>query len=239
MQQAVVVDCDPLPDHQIPAWINHEAKNLGITVREDAVQLLKDAAGGSLYGLRRELEKLSAYVPAGRPVHIQDVEALRGREPGASVFDLLNAIGDAATGRAFTILSRNIEAGEAPLRILGALVWQYRRLWKMKESAQRSGRPGEAGRALRMDPARANTFLSRFSESHLHQAFRLLMETDSKLKGGSGGTGKRVMEDLLLQLCRRHKHEEKTVRGPAGDLSRRPAGARPVSNVRTIRIEKR
>ena len=239
MQQAVLVDCDPLPDRQIPAWIHQEAKNLGITVREDAAQLLKEAAGGSLYGLRRELEKLSAYVPAGRPVLVEDVEALRGREPGASVFDLLNAIGDGATGRACTILSRNIEAGEAPLRILGALVWQYRRLWKVKESAQRSGRPGEAGRALRMDPDRANTFLSKFSEPHLHQAFRLFMEADSKLKGESGGTGKRVMEDLLLQLCRRQMAQEKAVRGPAGDPSRKPAGPRFVSNVRTIRTEKR
>jgi DNA polymerase-3 subunit delta len=239
MQQAVVVDCSPLPDRLIPAWINHEAKDLGITVREDAAQLLKDAAGGSLYGLRRELEKLSAYVPAGRPVLIEDVEALRGREPGASVFDLISAIGDGATGRAFTILSRNIEAGEAPLRILGALLWQYRRLWKVKESAQRGGRPGEAGRALRMDPAKANAFLSKFSEDHLHQAFRLFMEADSRLKGGSGGTGKRVMENLLLQLCRRRRPEEPAPRGSAGDLSRKPVGARPVSNIRTIRTGKR
>jgi DNA polymerase-3 subunit delta len=240
MQQAVVVDCDPLPDRQIPAWINQEAKDLGITVREDAAQLLKEAAGGSLYGLRRELEKLSAYVPAGRPVLVEDVEALRGREPGASVFDLITAIGDGATGRAFTILSRNVEAGEAPLRILGALVWQYRRLWKIKESAQRSGgRPGEAGRALRMDPARANAFLSKFSEAHFHQAFRLFMEADSKLKGGSGGTGKRVMEGLLLHLCHRQSPDQRARPHSAGDFSRKPAATRPVSNVRTIRTGKR
>jgi DNA polymerase-3 subunit delta len=239
MQQAVVVDCDPLPDRVIPAWIREEARSFGITVQEDAVQLLKEAAGGSLYALRRELEKLSAYVPAGRPVHVEDVDALRGTEPGASVFDLIMAIGAGALGRAFTILARNLDAGEAPLRILGALVWQYRRLWKVKDSAQRSGRAGEAGRALRMDPAQATAFLGKFSETHLHQAFRLFMEADSKLKGGSGGTGKRVLEDLLLQLCLRPKADGKPAPGPAGGLSRKPAGAKPVSNVRTIRTGKR
>jgi DNA polymerase-3 subunit delta len=236
MQHAVVVDCDPLPDRQIPAWIHREARSFGITVQEDAVLLLKEVAGGSLYALRRELEKLSAYVPTGRPVHLEDVEALRGTEPGASVFDLIIAIGAGAVGRAFTILARNLDAGEAPLRILGALVWQYRRLWKVKDSTRQGGRPGEAGRALGMDPIRATAFLAQFSEAHLHQAFRLFMEADSKLKGGSGGSGKRVLEELLLQLCQRPKPDEKPSSGPAGNLPRKP---RPVSNVRTIRTGKR
>jgi DNA polymerase-3 subunit delta len=239
MQHAVVVDCDPLPESQVPAWIHHEARSMGITVREEAAQLLKEAAGGSLYALRRELEKLSAYVPAGRPVLLEDVEALRGTEPGASVFDLIVAIGTGALGRAFTILARNLDAGEAPLRILGALVWQYRRLWKVKESARQSGRPGEAARALRMDPAKATAFLSKFSEAHLHQAFRLFMEADSKLKGGSAATGKRVLEDLLLQLCHRPKRDEAPRSGPPSGVSQRPPGSKPVSNVRTIRTGKR
>ena len=112
MQKAVVVDCDPLQDRQIPAWIGQEAASLGISVREDAVQALKESAG-SLYALRRELEKLAAYVPAGRAVTVEDVQALRGTEPGASVFDLTMAIGAGARGRALTILARNLEAGEA------------------------------------------------------------------------------------------------------------------------------
>lgn len=239
MQQAVVVDCDPLPDRQVLAWINEEAAGLGLTVQEAAAQLLKEAAGGSLYALRRELEKLSAYVPAGRPVLIDDVETLRGTEPGASVFDLTIAIGSGAPGRALTILARNLDAGEAPLRILGALVWQYRRLWKIKDSPQQGGRPGEAGRALRMDPVKATVLLSKFSESHFRQAFRLFMDVDSRLKGGGGGSGKRVLEDLLLQLCHSVRAPEKPRGGAAGEGARKPAGSRTVSNVRTIRSVKR
>ena len=238
MQRAVVVDCDPLPERQVSAWIHAEATSLGITVREDAAQHLKEAAG-SLYALRRELEKLAAYVPAGRPVGIEDVQALKGTEPGASVFDLTVAIGAGASGRALTILSRNLDAGEAPLRILGALVWQYRRLWKVKDSVQRGGRPGEAVRALRMDPSMAAAVLSQFSDAHMTQAFQLFMEVDSKLKGGSSGAAKRVLEDLLLQLCRKPKATEKPKLGSSGDAARKPGRPKTVSNVRTIRNVKR
>ena len=139
--------------------------------------------------------------PSDRIVQAADVEALRGTEPGASVFDLMNAIGAHDHGRALRILARNVENGEAPLRILGALVWQYRRLWKTKEQLRSGGREGEAARTLRMDPARVRGFLEQFSDAQLVQAFQWFMETDSKLKGGSGSTPLRVMEDLLFRLC--------------------------------------
>jgi DNA polymerase-3 subunit delta len=238
MQKAVVVDCDPLQDRQVAAWIGQEAASLGMTMREDAIQALKES-GGSLYALRRELEKLAAYVPAGRAVTVEDVQVLRGTEPGASVFDLTMAIGAGAQGRALTILARNIEAGEAPLRILGALVWQYRRLWKVKGSVQQGVRAAEAGRVLRMDPVKAAALLSQFSDSHMTQAFRLFMESDSKLKGGSSGSPKRVLEDLLLRLCRKPKAPEKPRPGLTGGAARKPGGDKTVSNVRTIRSVKR
>jgi DNA polymerase-3 subunit delta len=210
-----------------------------MTVQEQAVQLLKERADGSLYALRRELEKLSAYVPAGRPVLAKDVEMVGGTEPGASVFDLLTAIGARASGRAFTILTRNFEAGEAPLRILGALIWQYRRLWRVKEAMGQSGRPGEAGRALRMDPAQAAALLAEFDDAHLTQAFTWFLEADSKLKGGSGASAKRVMEDLLLRLCHRPRLVETCKRSSPSEPVRKPSGLRPMSNVKTIRTGKR
>lgn len=239
LREAVVVDCDALAEAPLLTWIRQEAATLGLTVQEEAAHLLKELAAGSLYALRRELEKLSAYVPAGRPASVADVEALRGTEPGASVFDLTLAIADRNVGRAWTILARNLEAGEAPLRILGALVWQYRRLWKVKDTARQSSRPAEAGRAFRMDPAKAAALLSEFSESHLQQAFRLFMEADSQLKGGSSGSPKRVLENVLLALCQRPGTPQPTRRDALGHPERKPARSKPVSNVRTVRTGKR
>ncbi|MDA2912287.1 hypothetical protein MYX04_15315, partial [Nitrospiraceae bacterium AH_259_D15_M11_P09] len=52
-----------------------------------------------------------------------------------------------------------------------------------------------------MPPFKVREFVGRFSERHLRTAFQLFMETDAKLKGGSGGRPVRVMESLLLALC--------------------------------------
>ncbi|MGE0646062.1 MAG: DNA polymerase III subunit delta [Nitrospira sp.] len=231
---AMVVECSSLRDAQLLPWIAQEAKRVGLQLEERAVQVLRETCGTSLYGLRRELEKLASYVPSGRSATADDVHLLRGVDPGASVFDLTLAIAEGDRGRALSILARNLEAGEAPLRILGSLVWQYRRLWKVKELVVDGGREGEAARSLRMDPRKVRHFLDRFSIGHLQNALRLFLETDAKLKGGSGSRPRMVLESLLFKLSEENagKLASTTVQRPAPPNRAR---TRVVSNVRTIK----
>src|SRR5215813_5130351 len=203
IQASVVVDCGPLKDSQLVPWLKQEAHRGGIRLEEDALHLLKEACGGSLYSARREIEKLASYVSGDRAVTTADVATLRGIEPGQSVFDLAAAIGAKHRGKALAIVARNLEAGEAPLRILGSLAWQYRRLWKVKELLRQGGREGEAARTLRMDPSKVRAFLDQFPDAHLYEALRLFLEADARLKGGSGGRPARILEDVLLRLCGR------------------------------------
>lgn len=198
MKRAVLVDCAPPPEGQLPAWIKAEAGRVGVKVEDEAVLLLKDMAaslkdmaGGSLYLIRRELEKLAAYVGEGAVARAADVQILKGTEPGASVFDLTGAIGAQNRAQALRILARNLDAGEDPLRILGALAWQYRRIWKAKEQGGSWGRESDLGRS--------------FSEARLRSAFEKFAETDSKLKGASGGSKTHMLETLLWDLCARPK----------------------------------
>ena len=109
---AVTVDCSPLREAQWLPWLRQDAERAGVRLNEEAIELLKEACGGSLYSVRRELEKLAAYVSPGQVVAAGDVATLRGTEPGASVFDLTLAIGEENRGRALAILARNLEAGK-------------------------------------------------------------------------------------------------------------------------------
>lgn len=197
----LLVDCGPLIGPALAGWIREEARAVQVQVSEEAVALLRESAGHSLSMVRRELEKLALLVAPGTAATAHDVESVRGVEPGASVFDLTTAIGSRDPRRALTILARNLEAGEAPLRVLGALIWQYRRLWKMMEAARQGGRDGEVARTLRIDPNKVRAWARRFTEPHFRYAFDLFLESDSKLKGASSGSGRRVLELVLLQLC--------------------------------------
>jgi DNA polymerase III subunit delta len=229
-QASIVVDCAPLRDAQLIPWLKQQAEGVGLRLEEDAVLMLKEACGGSLYSVKHELEKLASYVAPGRTVSATDVAALRGTQPGESVFDLAAAIGERRHGAALRILARNLEAGEAPLRILGSLAWQYRRLWKAKELLQGSGREGEAARLLRIDYSQVRPFLGNFAEVHLRDALAQCLITDGKLKGGSGGKPEMLLDRLILQLCDRPQDGgAKPVQ--TGAVTPR---TRSLSNVRTI-----
>jgi DNA polymerase-3 subunit delta len=230
-QTAIAVDCAPLRESQLMPWLRQEADRLGIRLDEEALHLLREASGGSLYAVRHELEKLASYVPPGRAVSAADVSALRGTQPGASVFDLAAAIGGRRRGTALGILARNLEAGEAPLRILGSLAWQYRRLWKVKELLNQPGREGEAARTLRMDASQVRPFLGQFADSHLRDALGRCLVTDGKLKGGSGGKPEMLLDRLVFELCDR---PQEGARNPRVASSPAAPRTRSLSNVRTI-----
>src|SRR5262245_25776552 len=231
---AVTVDCSPLREAQWIPWLKQDADRVGIRLSQEAIELLKEICGGSLYSVRRELEKLAAYVSPGRTVTAGDVTTLRGTEPGASVFDLTLAIGARNRGRVLAILARNLEAGEAPLRILGSLSWQYRRLWKVKEILREGGREGEGARTLRMDPYKVRALLDQFPEAHMQEALRIFLDTDARLKGGSGGRPARILEDVLLRLCNREQVGTLVSSSGRGEEGPPPMRARSLSNVRTI-----
>jgi DNA polymerase-3 subunit delta len=235
---ATVIDCAPLPEAALAAWITEEAARCGLRLNDDALALLKELAGTSLTLVQRELEKLAAYVPAGREAGGADVAALRGIEPGASVFDLAAAIGERDRPKMLLILARNLEAGEAPLRILGSLAWQYRRIWKAKDGIDRGGTDGEAARLLRLPPFKVRAFLSKFTDSHLRGAFHLFLETDAKLKGGSGSAGGPVLERMLLALCPPVASVASAGRPAAQPAPGAGPGKRTISNVRTIRTRR-
>jgi DNA polymerase-3 subunit delta len=158
-----------------------------------------------------------------------------------SVFELAAAIGARNRERVLCVLARNLEIGEAPLRILGSLVWQYRRLWKAKDLFKQGGKEAETARMLRMPPYKVGEFLRQFSETHLSAAFGMFSRTDSKLKGESASAPARVLEALLLDLCDRPS-EVGSSRGTRASSPASPPAkaekAKPIGNVRTIRSGK-
>ena len=201
---AVVVECSQLFENQRLGWVRSEAARMGIRMNGEAAELLKDCASGGLYGVRQEMEKLRAYVGPKQPVELHDIQAIQGREPGVSVFDLAGAIARGSYADALFILEKNLEAGEAPLRLLGALIWQYRQLWKAKDSLEEGLSESLAARKAGIPPFRQQEFfrtVKQFPLSHFPQAFERFAKVDWSLKGGAAGSPRRTLTTLLVELC--------------------------------------
>ena len=116
----------PPKGRDIPYWIKRLAKEVGVEVTPQALNLLQDLVGGDLMSLRTELEKLSLYVGDKGRIEEGDVQEIGGEVRSPSAFQLAEAIlkGDLKGG--FDALGRLWQKGEPPLKILGAIAWQFR-----------------------------------------------------------------------------------------------------------------
>lgn len=171
---AVTVDCAPLEARALPAWIREQAAALELSMDDSTRARLQEAGSGDLGVLRREMEKLAAYVAPRKTVLIADVEAVQGADTGGTVNDFVGALRQKDRGRALRVLAKVLDAGEPPLKILGFLAWHWRQEWKSR----------------------------RFSDEMLRD-FEQFREADSRLKGGGGrGKDRLVMERMTLNLCR-------------------------------------
>jgi len=166
-------------------WIREQATILALNVDDGAIEALQHASGGALGVVRRELEKLAAYVMPKTDVTVADVEAVRGADTGGTVWDLLDALARKDRAAALRALGKVLEAGDPPLRLLGLLSSSWRQVWKVREQLGR--RVPEAARA--------------FSEGDMGRSFEAFREADSQLKSGGRGHERRAMERLVLALC--------------------------------------
>ena len=171
---AVTVDCEPLEARALPAWIREQAAALGLSLDEPARTLLQEASSGALGVLRREMEKLAAYVAPQTTVTAADVAAVQGADTGGTVWNLLEALRRKDREGSLRFLGKVLDAGDPPLKVLGFLGACWRQEWKSR----------------------------RFSEEMLRD-FEQFREADSRLKGGGGrGKDRLVMERMILNLCR-------------------------------------
>ncbi|MGB2130556.1 MAG: DNA polymerase III subunit delta, partial [Marinobacterium sp.] len=62
-KSGLVVEIWPIDVDQLPGWVNHRARQLGLELTPDAVQLLTARIEGNLLAARQELDKLSLLYP--------------------------------------------------------------------------------------------------------------------------------------------------------------------------------
>lgn len=123
VRASTAVELNALTAERVPRWVQHHASTLGLTLAEDAADLLLKAVGNDLTTLSRELEKLAALTAgARRPVTGEDVSSLVGVRRGETIYDLVEAALERRAARAAQLVEPVLEqAGMSGVKILSLL----------------------------------------------------------------------------------------------------------------------
>jgi DNA polymerase-3 subunit delta len=204
---AATLVCKAPPQRSLEAWcVKWAPSRHGKAITQPAAALLLDLVGSEMGLLDQELLKLAVYVGDRQRIDVDDVHKLVGRSRDENVFKIMEAVGTGDSKTALTMLVRLLDGGEEPLRLLGALASQLRRLAQAARLTL-SGRPlgvaiEDAG-VLPFNRKAAEGQLKYLGRKRAVQLYDWLLEVNLGQRGGSALPPRTLLERLVVRLARK------------------------------------
>ena len=200
--RATVVEFTQPSDRELISWVGRHLKKQGKQITVDDAQYLIHRTGGSMTALLSEIGKLAAYVE-DEAVTREHIDLLVEPVLEADVFAITDAINRGRYESALQTLRTVLQKQEEPVRILGAMGGQYRRLLAAKRLLEGGKQQTDLMKlcGIQSYPAKLSMEgAKRLSERFCGRAVELCLEADEKLKT-SYDDPERVLEFLVLELA--------------------------------------
>jgi DNA polymerase III subunit delta len=212
-------------------FVNQRLRQAGKTIEPQAREMILLRAGDELRGLQQELEKLFLYVGDQPTIRSQDVDASFADRGDGWVFDLTRCIAERNAVAALAHLARLLAQGEHPLKLLGTIAAEVRRLLAARQLMDGEVR-GQWKRGLTYQQFQQNVLkqgapiltrnpyadymcfqrADQFSLGELRACLTSSYEADLRLKS-TGNNPRLIMEKLILNMCLGSRKESGLVRG--------------------------
>ena len=200
-------------------FIHQRMHAAGKSLDAQARELILLRAGEDLRRTAQELDKLLLYVGDQSSVRAPDVAAIMTDHGTEWIFDLTRSIADRDTVAALARLGRLITQGEHPLKLLGTVAAELRRLLTARQLLENElrgcWRRGMSFAQFQQSVLKRNVPMltrnsfadylllqraEKFSFSALHRYRAEICAADFRLKS-TGGNPRLVMERLIINLC--------------------------------------
>jgi len=201
-------------------FLDRHLKEAGKRIEPQAREAILLRAGDELWAVHQELEKLLLYVGEDPWVRVKDVEEVFLDQGEGWVFDLAKAIGERDSLCALGHLARLLSHGDHPLKLLGTIASEVRRLLAARQLIEGELRQKWSGAmtyrqfqmiVLRQGPplvARSpyGDYMSfktaeNFTTEELLGCLEWIHQADIRLKS-TASPPRMVMERLVLEMCR-------------------------------------
>ncbi|WP_020473743.1 DNA polymerase III subunit delta [Zavarzinella formosa] len=200
--------CKGPPDYRLPLWcVDWCQTHYDKKIATPASQLLVELVGTGMGQLDQELRKLRDFVGDRPSIEAKDVDELVGKSREQIVFRIMDAVGEGKTEEAVRILVELLDHGEEPMKLLGGLGFQLRKLARVARARKQGAtledafaKAGVPNFPAARDAARRQ--LNHLGMARLEKIHDWLLELNSGLKGGSELPERLQLERLVVRLAR-------------------------------------
>jgi DNA polymerase-3 subunit delta len=203
LKTCTIVEFKRLDDKEATVWVKNQLRRHGCFMEDSVVALVIGLVGTDLTLLSHELDKLVTYIGGRGQIGRADVESLVIHFREHSNFELTDMILARNRSRAWRLLKHQLDAGEEPVRILGAVASLYRRMLMSKELMAQGAPNAEVAKAAGMSPFAVGKFNEQVRRIQLDDilfGIRRIAEVDDAIKS-SRGEPEEQLEILVCQLC--------------------------------------
>jgi DNA polymerase III subunit delta len=196
-EKGLVAECNPVKEYELKNWIMNLAKQLNITIADDAFPIFENELSTDLKIIESELEKISLYVGEGGTITRQVAEELVSHTISSSGIRLVDAVMDGDLAKAISIYKDLEKMKEEPIALIGLLAFQFRTILRVKLLKQKGYSSGQMQKQLGVHPYVIKIALSRelkLSVKRLEYIMDQLTETDAMIKQG------RMEKELAFEL---------------------------------------
>jgi DNA polymerase III subunit delta len=200
----VTVQVWPVDAKDLPRWLQQRVNSAGMSIDDDALQLLCDRLEGNLLAAVQEVEKLKLLAVDSK-ITRQTVTAAVSDNARYNVFDMTDI---ALKGNATTSLRmlHGLRAeGSEPTVVLWTLAREIRTLSAAQSACDKGQSAQQALSSLRVWQNRMPVMQAALARHDSNSLFLLLeqaSQVDGSIKGFAGGKPWDNLERLVADLCR-------------------------------------
>lgn len=196
-----------LPPVRVAAWLREEAAARGHALSPEAGELLVDLVGTDLRVGANEIEKLSLYVAAGKPIDAEAVSSVVGSLRARSMLELADNLQRRNLGAAVALVRQLVAQGSQPIAIVAFVGGQIRRMLATASLLRAGLSSDDIGRRLGVSSWVAGRLCEgarRYDTRALRSALLGIGAVDVTLKS-SRVPAERILEGWVLDLGRAHR----------------------------------
>ncbi len=177
-------------------------------IAADAAKLLTEMVDPEMGLLDQELLKLSIYVGAKPRIEFTDVDKLVGNNRAQDIWKIFDAISAGNVKEALAIVNRLFDQGEEPMRIVGAMSFQLRKLALATRLTTQGVSLGAAVAQAGVPPfglRAAENQIRHLGRRRLDRLYDWLLQINLDLRGNSPLPARTLFERFLLKLARKNE----------------------------------
>lgn len=198
-KHGMVVECNPIKDHELNKWIKSLATELNITIAPEAYDVFEAELVVNLHLIQNELIKLATFVGEGGVVTKEIAEHLISQTANSTALRLVDAVIERNLHKAISIYHDLEKINEEPIALIALLAFQFRTIFQVKLLKQKAYSPSQIQKQIGAHPyviKIASEREGRFSVGQLTNIIEQLTNADASIKQGK--MDKKLVFELLL-----------------------------------------